>query len=166
MDRRRFLKVTAVTGTTAALSACGNPENHIVRFIPEEERIVTIEDTAELQLQQSHVVRLETRPMNIEGAGAIAHERERGTLTYLLAQPVTRAEVIVGKYLGAALAMGVALGLGFGVAIDHALPLLTGRQGFTFGSTGSTQRAPGRLDTTSSAPARHSPESTASTSPG
>jgi Cu-processing system permease protein len=49
-------------------------------------------------------------------AGTIAHERERGTLTYLLAQPVTRAEVIVGKYVGAALAMGVALGLGFGVA--------------------------------------------------
>ena len=45
--------------------------NTLSRFIPEEERIVTIEDTAELQLQQSHVVRLETRPMNIEGAGAI-----------------------------------------------------------------------------------------------
>src|SRR5512139_796119 len=50
------------------------------------------------------------------GAGTIAQERERGTLTYLLAQPVTRAEVIAGKYLGAALAMGVAVGLGFGVA--------------------------------------------------
>jgi Cu-processing system permease protein len=50
------------------------------------------------------------------GAGTIAHERERGTLTYLLAQPVTRAEVIIGKYVGAALAMGVALGLGFGLA--------------------------------------------------
>jgi len=50
------------------------------------------------------------------GAGTVAHERERGTLTYLLAQPVTRVEVIVGKYVGAALAMGVALGLGFGVA--------------------------------------------------
>ena len=45
--------------------------NILSRFIPEEERVVTIEDTAELQLQQSHVVRLETRPMNIEGAGAI-----------------------------------------------------------------------------------------------
>ena len=45
--------------------------NTLSRFIPEEERIVTIEDTAELQLQQAHVVRLETRPMNIEGAGAI-----------------------------------------------------------------------------------------------
>jgi len=50
------------------------------------------------------------------GAGTVAHERERGTLTYLLAQPVTRAEVIIGKYVGAALAMGVAVGLGFGVA--------------------------------------------------
>src|SRR5882672_11432205 len=45
--------------------------NTLSRFIPEEERIITIEDTAELQLQQSHVVRLETRPANIEGAGAI-----------------------------------------------------------------------------------------------
>ena len=45
--------------------------NTLSRFIPEDERVVTIEDTAELQLQQSHVVRLETRPMNIEGAGAI-----------------------------------------------------------------------------------------------
>jgi pilus assembly protein CpaF len=45
--------------------------NTLSRFIPEEERVVTIEDTAELQMQQSHVVRLETRPTNIEGAGAI-----------------------------------------------------------------------------------------------
>jgi pilus assembly protein CpaF len=45
--------------------------NTLSRFIPEDERVVTIEDTAELQLQQAHVVRLETRPMNIEGAGAI-----------------------------------------------------------------------------------------------
>jgi pilus assembly protein CpaF len=45
--------------------------NMLSRFIPEEERVVTIEDTAELQLQRDHVVRLETRPMNIEGAGAI-----------------------------------------------------------------------------------------------
>jgi pilus assembly protein CpaF len=45
--------------------------NTLTRFIPEEERIVTIEDTAEIQIQQPHVVRCETRPMNIEGAGAI-----------------------------------------------------------------------------------------------
>ena len=45
--------------------------NTLSRFVPEEERVVTIEDTAELQLQQAHLVRLETRPTNIEGAGAI-----------------------------------------------------------------------------------------------
>ena len=46
--------------------------NTLSRFIRDEERVVTIEDTAELQMQQDHVVRLETRPMNIEGAGAIS----------------------------------------------------------------------------------------------
>ena len=45
--------------------------NALSRYISEKERIVTIEDAAELQLQQPHVVRLETRPANIEGSGAI-----------------------------------------------------------------------------------------------
>jgi pilus assembly protein CpaF len=45
--------------------------NILSRYIPNEERIVTIEDSAELQLQQPHVVRLETRPPNIEGKGQI-----------------------------------------------------------------------------------------------
>jgi pilus assembly protein CpaF len=45
--------------------------NVLSNFIPNSERIVTIEDSAELQLQQEHVVRLETRPANIEGAGAV-----------------------------------------------------------------------------------------------
>jgi pilus assembly protein CpaF len=45
--------------------------NILSRFIPEEERIVTIEDAAELQLKQEHVVRLETRPANIEGRGEV-----------------------------------------------------------------------------------------------
>lgn len=45
--------------------------NVISSFIPEDERIVTIEDAAELQLAQEHVVRLETRPPNIEGKGMI-----------------------------------------------------------------------------------------------
>lgn len=40
-------------------------------FIPDDQRIVTIEDSAELQLQQPHVIRLETRPENLEGKGAI-----------------------------------------------------------------------------------------------
>ncbi len=45
--------------------------NTLSSFIGQEDRIVTIEDAAELQLQQDHVVRLETRPANIEGNGAI-----------------------------------------------------------------------------------------------
>ncbi len=45
--------------------------NVLSRFIPEDERIVTIEDSAELQIKQQHVVRLETRPPNIEGKGEI-----------------------------------------------------------------------------------------------
>lgn len=45
--------------------------NVISSFIPEDERIVTIEDAAELQLSQEHVIRLETRPPNIEGKGAV-----------------------------------------------------------------------------------------------
>ena len=45
--------------------------NILSSYIPENERIITIEDTAELQLQQTHVVRLETRPPNIEGKGEI-----------------------------------------------------------------------------------------------
>jgi pilus assembly protein CpaF len=45
--------------------------NILSSYIPSDERIVTIEDSAELQLPQEHVVRLETRPMNIEGRGEI-----------------------------------------------------------------------------------------------
>ncbi len=45
--------------------------NTLSSFIPNTDRIVTIEDAAELQLQQDHVVRLETRPSNIEGKGAV-----------------------------------------------------------------------------------------------
>jgi pilus assembly protein CpaF len=45
--------------------------NVLSRSIREEERIVTVEDSAELQLQQPHVVRLETRPPNIEGKGTV-----------------------------------------------------------------------------------------------
>ncbi len=45
--------------------------NVLSRFIPENERIITIEDAAELQLKQEHLVRLETRPPNIEGKGEV-----------------------------------------------------------------------------------------------
>jgi pilus assembly protein CpaF len=70
--------------------------NTLSRFIPEEERIVTIEDTAELQLQQNHVVRLETRPPNIEGAGAIT---QRDLVINTLRMRPDR--IIVGESRGA-----------------------------------------------------------------
>src|SRR5262250_478978 len=54
-------------------TGCGKTQllNTLSSFIPNDERIVTIEDAAELQLQQDHVVRLETRPPNIEGKGQV-----------------------------------------------------------------------------------------------
>jgi pilus assembly protein CpaF len=54
-------------------TGCGETTllNTLSSFIPQDERIVTIEDAAELQLQQDHIVRLETRPPNIEGKGAV-----------------------------------------------------------------------------------------------
>jgi pilus assembly protein CpaF len=45
--------------------------NVLSSFIPNDERIITIEDSAELQLQQEHIVRLETRPPNLEGMGEV-----------------------------------------------------------------------------------------------
>src|SRR6266436_3124969 len=55
-------------------TGCGKTTllNTLSAFIPSDDRIVTIEDAAELQLQQEHVVRLETRPSNIEGKGEVA----------------------------------------------------------------------------------------------
>jgi pilus assembly protein CpaF len=54
-------------------TGCGKTTllNTLSSFIGHDERVVTIEDAAELQLQQDHVVRLETRPPNIEGKGAV-----------------------------------------------------------------------------------------------
>jgi pilus assembly protein CpaF len=54
-------------------TGCGKTTllNTLSSFIPADERVITIEDAAELQLQQDHVVRLETRPPNIEGKGAV-----------------------------------------------------------------------------------------------
>lgn len=68
MVRARFnIVVSGGTGTgkTTFLNA-------LSAFVPSSERIVTIEDSAELQLMQEHVVRLESRPANIEGRGEIA----------------------------------------------------------------------------------------------
>ena len=70
--------------------------NCLSAFVPENERIVTIEDSAELMLQQPHVVRLETRPPNIEGKGEVTQrDLVRNTLR------MRPDRIIVGEVRGA-----------------------------------------------------------------
>src|SRR5690349_13889155 len=70
--------------------------NALSRFIPEEERIITIEDTAELQLQQRHVVKFETRPPNLNKEGGI--NQRQLVRTALRMRP---DRIIVGECRGA-----------------------------------------------------------------
>ncbi|HEY9773652.1 MAG TPA: CpaF family protein [Planktothrix sp.] len=70
--------------------------NVLSRYISDRERIVTIEDTAELRLQQRHVVRLESRPANIEGQGAVS---QRDLVKNALRMRPDR--IIVGEVRGA-----------------------------------------------------------------
>ena len=70
--------------------------NILSGFIPHDERVVTIEDSAELQLQQPHVVRLETRPPNIEGRGEVtSRDLVRNSLR------MRPERIIVGEVRGA-----------------------------------------------------------------
>jgi len=70
--------------------------NALSRFIPEDERIITIEDTAELQLQQRHVVKFETRPANVNREGGV---NQRQLLRTALRMRPDR--IIVGECRGA-----------------------------------------------------------------
>ncbi len=70
--------------------------NALSRFIPEEERIITIEDTAELQLQQRHVVKFETRPSNLNKEGGV---NQRQLLRTALRMRPDR--IIIGECRGA-----------------------------------------------------------------
>ncbi|MBL0419593.1 CpaF family protein [Ramlibacter sp. AW1] len=70
--------------------------NILSGYIPEYERVVTIEDAAELQMQQPHVIRMETRPMNIEGKGEI---NQRALVRNALRMRPDR--IIIGEVRGA-----------------------------------------------------------------
>ncbi|HOF19250.1 MAG TPA: CpaF family protein [Phycisphaerae bacterium] len=70
--------------------------NAMSRYVPEGERVITIEDAAELQLQREHVVRLETRPPNIEGKGEVT---QRDLLRNSLRMRPDR--ILIGEVRGA-----------------------------------------------------------------
>ncbi|HUK16505.1 MAG TPA: CpaF family protein [Bryobacteraceae bacterium] len=97
----RFLAAAVESKTTVLISGgTGSGKttmlNALSRFIPEEERIITIEDTAELQLQQRHVVKFETRPPNLNKEGGI---NQRVLLRTALRMRPDR--IIVGECRGA-----------------------------------------------------------------
>ncbi len=80
--------------------------NAMSRFIPEQERVITIEDTAELQIQLEDVVRMETRPPNIEGKGAITCRQLLITALRMRPDRILLGEVRGGEALDMLQAMG------------------------------------------------------------
>src|ERR1041385_183976 len=80
--------------------------NCLSRFIPEHERLITIEDTAELQIQLENVVRMETRPPNIEGKGAITQRQLLMTALRLRPDRILLGEARGGEALDMLQAMG------------------------------------------------------------
>src|SRR5262244_2682648 len=104
--------------------------NALSAYIPHDERIVTIEDSAELQLQQPHTVRFETRPQNIEGKGEVT---QRDLVKNALRMRPDR--IIVGEVRG-------------GEAIDMLQAMNTGHDGsLTTIHANSTRDALARLET-------------------
>ena len=104
--------------------------NALSAFIPGDERIVTIEDSAELQMQQPHVVRLETRPPNIEGKGEVTQrDLVRNTLR------MRPDRIVIGEVRG-------------GEAIDMLQAMNTGHDGsLTTIHANATRDALARLET-------------------
>jgi pilus assembly protein CpaF len=103
---RRSLLVSGGTGSgkTTLLNA-------LSAFIPAEERLITIEDAAELRLRQPHVVRLESRPANVEGRGQVTiRELLRGALR------MRPDRIVIGEVRG-------------GEALDLLMALNTGHEG-------------------------------------
>ncbi|QQX82309.1 CpaF family protein [Shewanella sp. KX20019] len=103
--------------------------NMLSGFIPKDERIVTIEDSAELQLQQPHTVRLETRPQNIEGKGEVS---QRDLVKNCLRMRPDR--IVIGEVRG-------------GEALDMLTAMNTGHEGsLTTLHANSPRDALGRLE--------------------
>ncbi|MGH9930327.1 MAG: CpaF family protein [Pyrinomonadaceae bacterium] len=104
--------------------------NALSAYIPADERIVTIEDSAELQLQQPHIVRLETRPPNIEGRGEVT---QRDLVRNALRMRPDR--IVIGEVRG-------------GEAIDMLQAMNTGHDGSLTTIHANTPRDTlGRLET-------------------
>jgi pilus assembly protein CpaF len=104
--------------------------NALSAYIPADERIVTIEDSAELQMQQPHVVRLETRPPNIEGRGEVA---QRDLVRNALRMRPDR--IVIGEVRG-------------GEAVDMLQAMNTGHDGSLTTIHANTPRdSLGRLET-------------------
>ena len=89
---RARISILISGGTGAGKTTC---LNILSQYIPQSERIITIEDAAELQLAQENIVRLETRPPNVEGQGAI---RQRQLLINCLRMRPDR--IILGEVRG------------------------------------------------------------------
>ena len=104
--------------------------NVLSSFIPENERIITIEDAAELQLQQDHVLRMETKPANVEGRGAVPiRELVRNSLR------MRPDRIVVGEVRG-------------GEALDMLQAMNTGHDGsLTTVHSNSPRDAIARLET-------------------
>lgn len=119
---------TVVSGGTG--SGKTTTLNILSYFIPPDERIVTIEDAAELQLDQEHVVRLESRPANIEGQGKIAiRDLVRNALR------MRPDRIVVGEVRG-------------GEALDMLQAMNTGHDGsLTTGHANSPRDMLARLET-------------------
>lgn len=130
-----FLKICVENGLNVIISGgTGSGKTTLLNvlsgYIPATERIITVEDAAELQLKQTHVVRLETRPANMEGTGAVTiRDLVRNTLR------MRPDRIVVGECRG-------------GEALDMLSAMNTGHDGsMTTVHANSPREAIGRLET-------------------
>lgn len=130
-----FLRICVENGLNIIISGgTGSGKTTLLNvmssFIPSTERIVTVEDAAELQLKQEHVVRLETRPSNMEGTGSITiRDLVRNSLR------MRPDRIVVGECRG-------------GEALDMLSAMNTGHDGsMTTVHANSPREAIGRLET-------------------